>query len=223
MECVDHLQEFRVLGGDPFMNKDMYKVINRMVGYKNVSEITVYTNARIIPKGENLTCLKNEKVRLQITNYENSAAAATWGDLSTKHDAIVKLLDSNNIKYVSDQVIKWDYIGNLKFMQETAEQLQNKFNNCCANDLLTLLNGVLYKCPVSAHGTNLKAFSFNNNYDVIDLADEKINLKSLKEKLIDFYHNNKYVTACSYCKGRGYGEGEVKAAIQTRKVLPLFT
>ena len=51
---------------------------------------------------------------------------------------------------------------------------------------------------------------------------EKITLKNLKEKLIDFYHNNKYVTACSYCKGRGYGEGEVGAAIQTKKALPLF-
>ena len=119
-------------------------------------------------------------------------------------------------------VIKWDDIGTLKFIKETPTQLSNKFMDCCANDLFSLLDGVLYKCPVSAHGTNLKAFSFDPSYDGVDLTEEKITLKNLKEKLIDFYHNNKYVTACSYCAGRGYGEGEVGAAVQTKKALPLF-
>ena len=223
MECVDQIYELRVIGGDPFMNKDMHKIINRLVRYKNVESIVIYTNARIIPKGENLTCLKNEKVRLQITDYGSSAATTTHADVRRKHDEIIKLLTSNNIKFVGDRVIKWDDIGRLKFIKETPAQIKNKFMNCCANDLFSLLHGILYKCPVSAHGTNLKAFSFDSNYDGVDLADEKISIKKLREKLKDFYHNNNYVTACTYCKGRGYGEGEVDAAIQTKKALPLFT
>ena len=138
-------------------------------------------------------------------------------------DEIVKLLASNNIKFVSERVTKWDDIGSLKFIQETPKQLQKKFNDCCANDLFSLLHGVLYKCPVSAHGTNLKAFSYDSKYDGVDLADDKISIKNLRKKLIDFYYNNNYLTACSYCKGRGYGEGEVNAAIQAPKALPLFS
>ena len=222
MECVERLYEFRVIGGDPFMNKEMYKIINKVVEYKNVENIVIYTNARIIPKGENLDCLKNKKVRLQITNYSDSQAVLTHPSLVAQHDEIVKVLSSNNIKFVSDKVIKWDDIGTLKFIKETPTQLHNKFMDCCANDLFSLLDGVLYKCPVSAHGTNLKAFSFDPNYDGVDLIDEKISIKNLKKKLIDFYHNNKYVTACSYCAGRSYGEGEVGAAVQTKKALPLF-
>jgi len=222
MECVDHLNELRVIGGDPFMNKEIHKIISKVVEYKNVDNVVIYTNARIVPKGENLNCLKNKKVRLQITDYSDSQAVLTHPSLVAQHDEAVKVLSSNNIKFVSDKVIKWDDIGTLKFIKETSTQLSNKFTDCCANDLFSLLDGVLYKCPVSAHGTNLKAFSFDPSYDGIDLIDEKISLKNLKKKLIDFYHNNKYVTACSYCKGRGYGEGEVGAAIQTKKALPLF-
>ena len=222
MECVDHLYEFRVIGGDPFMNKEIYKIINKVVKYKNVDSIAIYTNARIVPKGENLNCLKNKKVRLQITNYSDSQAILTHPNVVVQHDKLVKVLSSNNIKFVSEKVIKWDDIGTLKFVKETPTQLRNKFMDCCGNDLFSLLNGALYKCPVSAHGTNLKAFSFDSNYDGVDLIDEKISLKNLKKKLIDFYYNNKYVTACSYCKGRGYGEGEVAAAIQTKKALPFF-
>jgi len=222
MECVDHLYELRVIGGDPFMNKEIHKIINKVVKYKNVDSVVVYTNGRIVPKGKNLNCLKNKKVRLQITNYSDSRAVLTHPSIVAQHDEAVKVLSSNNIKFVSEKVIKWDYIGTLKFIKETPTQLRNKFMDCCANDLFSLLDGVLYKCPVSAHGTNLKAFSFNAKYDSVDLIDEKITLKNLKKKLIDFYHNNKYVTACSYCKGRGYGEGEVGAAVQTKKALPLF-
>ncbi len=222
MECVDHLYEFRIIGGDPFMNKEIYKIINKAVKYKNVDSVVIYTNGRIVPKGENLNCLKNKKIRLQITNYSDSQAVLTHPSLVAEHDKTVKVLSSNNIKFVSEKVRKWDDIGTLKFIKETSTQLRNKFMDCCGNDLFSLLNGALYKCPVSAHGTNLKAFSFDPNYDGVDLIDEKISLKNLKKKLTDFYHNNKYVTACSYCKGRGYGEGEVGAAIQTKKALPLF-
>ena len=31
MNCVDSLDEFRILGGDPFMSKDLYKIINKLV------------------------------------------------------------------------------------------------------------------------------------------------------------------------------------------------
>ena len=54
MECVDKIYEFRVLGGDPFMNKDMYKVVNKFVNYDKTGRVIVYTNGKIVPKGPNL-------------------------------------------------------------------------------------------------------------------------------------------------------------------------
>ena len=58
VECIDEIDEFRVLGGDPFMNKDMYKVVNKLVSYEKAGRVIVYTNGKIIPKGPNLECLK---------------------------------------------------------------------------------------------------------------------------------------------------------------------
>jgi hypothetical protein len=60
MACIDNLDEFRVIGGDPFMNKELYKIINKLVIYEKCKKIVVYTNAKIVPKNENLECLKNE-------------------------------------------------------------------------------------------------------------------------------------------------------------------
>ena len=211
MKSVDKVYEFRVLGGDPFMNKEMYKVINKLNEYKNVESIVIYTNAKIVPKGENLDCLKKDKVRLQITNY---------GDLSSKHDEIIKLLASENIAFVTDRVKTWDDIGEIKYEKKSKEVLNKQFLDCCAQDIFTVLDGVLYKCPVSAHGTKLKAVPFDKFKDGIDLVDEKVSIKDLRNKLINFHYNNKYITACMYCKGRSYGFGTIEAAIQTKKPIP---
>ena len=51
------------------MNKDINKIIKHLLNYKNFSNIVIYSNATIVPKKENLECLKNEKITIEITNY----------------------------------------------------------------------------------------------------------------------------------------------------------
>ena len=211
MKCIDKLYEFRIIGGDPFMNKTMYEIINKLVVYDNVEQVTIYTNATILPKGENLECLKNKKVRLQITNY---------GDLSRKHEETIKFCETNNILYVTERVKKWQDLGKIKYEKKTVDELENLFKNCCANNLLTFLHGKLHVCPTAAHGTNLGIIP-NNPKDIVDLSDDNMSIKETRDKLRDLYYNKKFLTACSYCKGRDYGFGEIDAAIQTKKPLPL--
>ena len=212
MQSVDKIYEFRVLGGDPFMNKEMYKVVNKLVKYNNVEQVVIYTNAKIIPKGDNLECLKDKKVRLDITNY---------GELSSKHDEITSLLDMHNIPYETKIARLWDDIGTIEYEKKTDKQLKELFRECCARDIFTLFDGTLFKCPVSAHGTKLKSVPFDEKYDGIDLVDENISIKELRNKLINFHDNGKYVTACNYCKGRRFGIGTIEAAIQTKKPLQI--
>ena len=214
MECINRIGEFRVIGGDPLMNDKMYQVINKLVTYDNAENIVVYTNAKILPKDENLTCLKHNKVSLLITNYGNK--------LSPKHEELIELLEANNILYVTEPVLEeWQDVGPLIFEKKTEAKLTHLFNSCCASDILTLLDGKLYRCPTAGHGENLGAIPHNPN-DVVDLADESISIEETREKLIKFYYKTDYISACSYCKGREYGFGVVKSAIQTKKPLPLF-
>jgi len=111
-------------------------------------------------------------------------------------------------------------VGTIKFEQKTEKQLKNLFDNCCANNLLTFLHGKLFRCPTAAHGTNLRAIP-DDPKDIVDLSNDKISLKETKDQLMNFYYNKKFITACSYCKGRDYGFGEIDAAIQTKKPLVL--
>ena len=194
------------------MNKQMYEFINKLVTYQNADQVVVHTNASILPKGHNITCLKNKKVRLQITNY---------GSLSYKHDELIRLCETNNIPYVTERVKKWQDVGTINYEEKTPDELESLFKRCCTNNVLTFLHGKLYRCPTSAHGTNLKAIP-DNPEDIVDLSDDKMGIEETRIKLEEFYYNKKFITACSYCKGRDYGFGEIDAAIQTKKPLTLL-
>ena len=210
MEVTDSLYEFRVVGGEPFVNKQIGKVINKLLTYKTIQEIVVYTNATVIPKGENFECLKNDKIFIEITDY---------GSLSKRRDELIKLLEANNIRYQSIVPI-WTDSGTLKYQNATEEQLTDKFKNCCMIDKTTILNGKLYRCPFSANAHNLNAIP-PNKADVVDLNDDNKTIDEIKKEIMLLHGNKKYLEACKHCNGRDHLAPKIEAAIQTKKPLPI--
>ncbi|QPA01353.1 hypothetical protein DI273_22325 [Streptomyces violascens] len=83
MDSVDGIYEFRVLGGEPFVNPRVHRVIEKLTAYEVVEKVVVYTNGTIVPRGANLECLRDEKVVVEITNY---------GEHSKKLDALEETL-----------------------------------------------------------------------------------------------------------------------------------
>ena len=208
MNVTNTLYEFRILGGEPFVNKQIGKIVYRLLEYKNSKNIVIYTNATIIPKNENFECLKNNNVLVDITNY---------GNLSKRHDELIEIFKLNNIKYTTNIPI-WTDSGTINYQKKSEEKLIHMFKNCCVNDILTLLNGKLYRCPFSANATNLKSIPIDES-DYVDLSDDNKNLETIKNEIRNLYKNKKYLTACSYCNGRDYTTPIIKAAIQTKKPL----
>lgn len=217
MKCIDHLYEFRVLGGEPFVNKEIHKIVDKLVSYNNADNVVIYTNATIVPRNENLTCLKNKKVKLDITNYVNVG-------LSKNHDNLIEVLIANDINYVTQIATTWSDSGTIKYRNTTTEEkLIHQFQNCCVGDVLNLLNGKLYRCPFSANAHNLNAIPFDSE-DVIDLSDEKEDVVALKAKIESLYTRKgkkQYLTACGYCGGRDCSTPEVPAGVQTKTIIPL--
>jgi organic radical activating enzyme len=210
MRSVDSVRELRVLGGEPFLIKDIHKVIEKLLSYENGEKVVVYTNATIVPKGKNLTCLNNERVLIEVTNY---------GSHSRNYDKLLKAFDNEGIFYAS-KIPQWTDSGRiLPYQDRTDTQLKDMFFNCCVNDVFTLLHGKLYHCPFSANAMNLNAVPFDSD-DVIDLVEEKEGYQ-LRKKIEKFYKKKEYLTACSYCNGRDYRTPSIEPAIQTKKPLPI--
>ena len=70
----------------------------------------------------------------------------------------------------------------------------------------------------------MRIFDENNKYDYIDLLESNSTLEELKTKIFNFYHSEKYLTACGFCLGRGeliHGKPKLDAAVQTKKYLSI--
>lgn len=215
MSCVDEIYEFRVLGGDPFMNKEMHKIIKYLSSFQKVKTIAIYTNARFIPKNENFDCLKDPKVILDISDY------LLIEKEKRKADDLIKLLEKNNIKYNLARMSVWSDSGRiLPFQKRTHSEKLNLFNNCCNSDIISLLHGKLYRCPFSANGTNLKAIPEDDS-DIVNLIDDNISIKDLKKAIYNLVYNKEFLAACNYCNGRDFSTKEIKAAIQKPTSKPL--
>ena len=207
MDSIDSLGEFRVLGGDPFMYKKMYEVVNKLVTYNKVKKVVIYTNGKIVPKGENLECLRHKKVMLDITNY---------GESSTAHSKVVELAKKENISFTTFRCNTWSDCGRIiPYSNKSEKDIKHLFNNCCNSDLVSLLHGKLYRCPFSANGVNLKAIP-QNKKDEVDLTDDTLNKEDLREQIKKLCYEKEYLTACYYCNGRDYSTANIPAALQTK-------
>lgn len=210
MSVTKELYEFRILGGEPFVNKEIGQIIKKLLSYPNARNIVIYSNATIIPKGENFECLKNSKILVDISDY---------GDLSRKHQEYINLFEENNIRYTTNIPI-WTDSGTIKYKERSEENLVDMFKNCCVNDTLTLLNGKLYRCPFSGNAMNLKAVP-DVKTDYVDLSDDSKSINDIKVDIYKLYKEKKYLEACKYCNGRDYTTPKIEVAIQTKKPIPI--
>jgi len=209
MGCIDRLHEFRVIGGEPFMNTELDNILSGLLKYGNADKIVILTNATIVPNNKMLETLKNKKIVMFVTNY---------GKKSKKYGELLERLKENGIQYVVNPVGKWTDSGKIKYQEKTEDELRQMFADCCVNNTMTLLNGKLFRCPFSAHATNLGAIPVFGG-EIVDLNEGINNPNALKKNILELYNDKKYLRACFYCNGRDFTTAKIPPAIQAKEPL----
>ena len=60
-ENVDHISEYRIIGGEPLMNKKWAEITNGILDQDPNRTVYIFTNATICPKDEQLETFKGKK------------------------------------------------------------------------------------------------------------------------------------------------------------------
>ncbi len=199
---IDEVLEIRIIGGEAFINKDWYIVAKYLIDEPKVKRVLIYTNATILPNKEHIQVLKNIKALVIITNY---------GKLSKKFESLKLLLESNKISYYILENLEWCDCASIIQHNRLPHENDNIFRLCCAKNLLTLSNNLLFRCPYAANVHRLHAIEDCPN-DYIDIFTEFHKFKQYVER-------NTYMNACNYCNGRLLSGINVPIAIQTKEVL----
>ena len=213
---VDAISEFRVIGGEPLMNKDWANIVNGIIEQDVKRKIFIYTNGTIPPKDEQLKTFNGKNVNFYITDY---------GKLSRNIDKLEESLKKHNINYKREPANNWVDCSSIRQHKRTVRENEVVFKECCAKTFYTLLNGKLYTCPFIANAANLNAIP-DNPANYVDLLSKSYDLK---KKISKFVKMEKFFPACDFCDGRPRdpttalkydGTGMITPGHQTSKPLP---
>jgi hypothetical protein len=207
MASVDFVYELRVIGGEPFMFKDIESVLRRILSFSNFEKCVIYTNGTILPRGEALTLLGDSRVWIKISDY---------GSLSRNAARLVHLANEQGINCISERITEWEDCGRVVSRNRSNAQNERVFATCCVSDTLTLLHGLLYSCPFAAHADNLHA--------IADAPEDRVDMtknEGLRGGIDHLYRGKTRLVACGSCNGRDHNVSKVPAATQTRYFIPL--
>lgn len=186
LECINNIVYIRVLGGEPFLSKNLYRIIKELLKSNKIQRIEIVTNGTIIPNDEKIIkILKSNRIVVCISQYP-----------IVDYNKLVLFLEKNGINYRIDKMDYWMDYGNTKKRGKSRKQLIKQFARC-SSVCKSLINGQIHLCPRSSHGTDLGII--RDNYDdYLDLLDKNMTVLERKEKLNKLLRK-KYIMACDYC------------------------
>ena len=209
IETVDYISEFRIYGGEPFMNPEMYKLLDWYNSCEKINTLSIYTNGTIIPNERTLQSMKAKKVKVHISDYEHNM---------DKVKLLTEVLERNNIPYFIRKYDMWCEAGDLSPKNHSFEKMKEIYANCFATNCYSFLKGKFYVCPRAAHAANLKAIP-DIESDCIDFNDESVSIDELKVRIKNLMHERDFIEACKFCDGLDNHIAGVKPAIQIKEPL----
>ena len=209
MDAID------IMGGETLLHPNIAELTEFFVNDNRCGKVTIISNGTILPNDRLTNVMKSRKVVFRLSDY---------GQLSRKKEEIIKLFDSEDIKYELTNYPYWDKIPIIEKQNETLHQVQAKYSTCTAN-VLYIKHGKLFQCRFVTGLSDLDANmipDFEKNYVNLLALDKKIVSSQIKEFIQQLYSRIP-LDACKYYPGGHcilFGQ-HVPVAEQARGKLPL--
>jgi sulfatase maturation enzyme AslB (radical SAM superfamily) len=207
----DEINEIRIIGGEPLVNKDFHEISRRATRYDKINKVVIYTNGTICPPDDKLRVLQDEKIFVFITTY---------GDLSKNGEKLRDRLEHLGIQHNYQPAYGWTECGGIETWGRSPQGNREIFKNCCAKHFTTMTDGKVFRCPFSANAERLSAIpQADEDFALIRgarVADSN-KLREMKTKLRWFLRDKSCLSACDSCAGRTYGDPEIKPGLQVKQ------
>lgn len=208
LEVVDYITEVRPIGGEPFVNPDMYKVLEWYYNNSKIGSLDVYTNGTIVPNERTMEALKLPKVKVHISDY---------GAVNSERlDKLIDAFEKEKINYNIRKYDVWQVGGDLRCRNFTENQKREVFSKCFMTNCYSFIKDRFYGCARAAHGINMGATP-DFAADYVDFSNDNISNEELKRQLISLTKHRDYLETCNYCDGFDNHVAGVKPAVQIEK------
>ena len=197
LKSVDYIYCFGFVGGEPFLAKDLAKMIKYACSKKQIKHVFIATNCTILPSQELLDAMKSKKFIIRTSNYTN--VKNIKGGVTVKYEEVKKLIKKNKIRLSDPQEMgnTWITAPELYKDSQNPEKLTKDWDNCQRRFCNMLCEGVFVPCTA--------ALFMNRNMELTqEIKDESPNIrefkssKELTEKFIEIF-SKPYSDYCNYC------------------------
>ena len=216
-EIFDYAERIDVAGGEPLMHPDLAAIIAELLKYRDhYGSIRIVTNCTIMPK--------EDLWRVMMANRDTvDFLLDDYGEHSPQYKDIARMCEERNIIYKhniyhgDEQYCGgWIDFGGWDDRHYSEEKLWAVYRKChtSENPCITIYGGAAYFCARSMLGELLGRYQ-NDNTEKIDLLDEALDLKQLRDVAAHFGH--KPPTGCRFCDGFDVDAKRYPAAEQLPK------
>lgn len=187
VKIVNNIGNIVLLGGEPFLYKDLDLIINNLAKRKQIKGIRIVTNGTILPSIKTLETISNKKVLVSISNY---------GEHAKNRDKLIESFKKFNVAFVVTPMDFWIDTGLPTFNSYNLEELKEMSNNCNERfSCLESIHGKIFPCPRIANQFELGIPTSEDEY--VDIF--KIISKEEFRMKIQALFSKTYLNACQYC------------------------
>ena len=192
-DSVDLVPEISLHGGEPFLHSDLGEICLELAKIPNLIFINLITNGTVLPKPDVWAKLGMAGVDIHQSDYRT---------ISKRQAAVFSLCDQNNIYCDIDYTHTSEMWHRSKPFQDykRSKQVNDALYRQCVDTKICaqILDGSLYRCPVSAHAGRQGYFENSLDEDFVKLTAEQ-DRGERRKKVRGFLARKECLTACRYC------------------------
>lgn len=211
MQYVDYVFCYSFLGGEPFLNKELYKIIDYAgTKYKEkIGRLAITTNGTVIPDDKTMEVLRKNNVHINVSDYTNSV------DYKDKFEDFLMALKKNKIEVSTIKSLVWKKFG---FPNESYDWGDSAHTKChmlsCAPLFHGLNDGRFYYCHVVWSANKAGLYDIPKE-DYIQLNALDKDSLSDRRKLSEYSRgvsDKGYLSFCRRCGGCGNDNTDIVIA-----------
>lgn len=190
LETIDYVYIFKILGGEPFLNRELGDYLEYLVNSdlvkEKVLELQIVTNGTVIPDKKSIEILGNNKqITVLISNY------------GKKSEKIVKTLEEHGISYnLSEFDDGWIDPGDLSCRNRDEKELKDIYKICGSKaSCNSYFKNKFFICARQGHGIDLGLVP-DNKKEYVSMDEGSI--EERREKLFKL-RDLDYISTCDYC------------------------
>lgn len=194
MSYIDYVSEVVLIGGEPFVYKDLDKVLEHIVNQSYIGKmgrLNIITNGTLIPSDSVLRIIGTHRDVISVT-------ISDYGKLSLKKYQLVKKLNEYNCTYFHHNIKTWYSFAQPTFSETSKLESEIKAKcekcECIQGGNLRQINNKLYSCSFVAFADDAQLIPYDKrNY--IDLCTDEINKSILREFINGMQPGREYCNA----------------------------